>query len=119
IAARRGEAETASAGGQLSAARFSPVQLTVEYSSPRNPRSTFGAVVFNVFNQIYGQPVYNSRYQPVATGIAAPYSGYSSTATNPNYFGAINYTTRGGNRIYTLNPSGIPRTVQFYYQLNL
>ena len=26
---------------------------------------------------------YNSRYQPVATGIAGPYSGYSSTATEP------------------------------------
>jgi hypothetical protein len=119
IAATRGEAETAAAGGELSAARFSPVQLTIEYQSPKNPRSTFGAVIFNVFNQIYGQPVYNSRYQPVATGIAAPYSGYSSTATNPNYYGTFNYTLRGGNRIYTLNPSGIPRTVDFYYQLNL
>ncbi|MDP9104624.1 MAG: TonB-dependent receptor [Candidatus Eremiobacteraeota bacterium] len=119
IAARRGEAESASAGGQLSAARFAPVQLTIEYTSPKNPRSTFGAVVLNVFNQLYGQPVYNSRYQPVATGVAAPYSGYSSTATNPNYYGTFNYTLRGGNRIYTLNPSGVPRTVDFYYQLNL
>jgi hypothetical protein len=119
IAATRGEAESASAGGQLSAARFSPVQLTIEYTSPRNPRSTFGAVVLNVFNQLYGQPTFNTRYQPVATGIAGPYSGYSSTATNPNYFGTFNYTLRGGNRIYTLNPSGIPRTVDFYYQLNL
>jgi len=119
IAAKRGEAESASAGGQLSSARFAPVQLTVEYTSPRNPRSTFGAVVLNVFNQLYGQPTFNSRYQPVATGVAAPYSGYSSTATNPNYYGTFNYTLRGGNRIYTLNPSGVPRTVDFYYQLNL
>ena len=63
--------------------------------------------------------MYNGRYQPVATGIAGPYSGYSSTATNPNYYGTYNYTLRGGNRIYTLNPSGVPRTVDFYYQLNL
>jgi hypothetical protein len=119
VAARRGEAESAAAGGQLSAARFAPVQLTIEYTSPRNPRSTFGAVVLNVFNQLYGEPVYNSRYQPVATGVAAPYSGYTSTALNPNYYGTFNYTLRGGNRIYTLNPSGIPRTVDFYYQLNL
>jgi hypothetical protein len=119
IDATRGTPETPAAGGILSSARFSPVQLTVEYQSPRNPRSTFGAVVFNVFNQLYGGPGYNGRFQPIATGIGGPYSGYSSTATNPLYYGTLNYTERQGNQPYTLNPSGIPRTVQFYYQLSL
>ena len=119
IAATRGTPNTAAAGGELTAARFSPVQLTVEYQSPRNPRSTFGAVVFNVFNQLYGEPALNRRYQPIATGIGGPYSGYTSSATNPLYFGTFNYTERRGNQPYTLNPSGLPRSVQFYYQLSL
>ncbi len=119
IDATRGTPNTAAAGGVLSAARFAPVQLTVEYQSPRNPRNTFGAVVFNVFNQLYGQPAGNGRFQPVATGIGGPYSGFTANATNPLYRGFFNYTERRGNQPYTLNPSGIPRTVQFYYQLSL
>lgn len=122
IAATRGTADTNAAGGVLSAARFSPVQLTIEYQSPRNPRSTFGAVVFNLFNQLYGQPALNTRYQPVATGIAGPYSGYSSSANQvqPTFYGITNnLPLRNGNMPYTLTPNAIPRTVQFYYQLNL
>jgi hypothetical protein len=117
VDATRGNANTSSAGGELSAARFAPVQLTVEYTSPRSPRSTFGAVIFNAFNQIYSQPVLNSRYQPVATGIAGPYSGYTSGAGV--YTGFANYTARRGNEPYLLYPFNIPRTVQFYYQYNL
>ena len=119
VDASRGTPNTSSAGGMLSAARFSPIQLTVEYQSPRNPRNTFGAVVSNVFNQLYGQPALNTRYQPIATGIGGPYSGYTSSAVNPLYYGAFNYTERRGNQPYTLNPSGLPRSVQFYYQLSL
>jgi len=123
IAATRGTPDKAAAGGVLSAARFTPVQITFEYQSPRNPRAgTFGAVVFNVFNQLYGQPALNTRYQPIATGIAGPYSGYSSSANQvqPGFYGISNfYPFRGGNRAYLLTPNGLPRTVQFYYQLNL
>ena len=78
--------------------------------------------MFNVFNQLYGQPALNTRYQPVATGLAGPYSGYSSSANQvqPTFFGITNnYSFRNGNMPYGINPSGIPRTVQFYYQLNL
>jgi hypothetical protein len=119
IDATRGTPNTSAAGGVLSAARFSPVQLTVEYQSPRNPRNTFGAVVFNVFNQLYGQPSLNGRYQPIATGVGGPYSGYTRNQPNPFYFGVFNYTERRANQPYNLNPSGLPRTVQFYYQLSL
>ena len=122
IDATRGTADANAAGGILSAARFTPVQLTVEYQSPKNPRSTFGAVVFNLFNQLYGQPALNTRYQPVATGIAGPFSGYSSSANQvqPTFFGITNnYQFRNGNMPYGISPSGLPRTVQFYYQLNL
>jgi hypothetical protein len=119
IDATRGNPESAAAGGQLSAARFAPVQITFEYTSPRNPRSTFGALVFNVFNQLYGQPAYNTRYQPIATGIAGPYSGYTSSATNPAFYGVRNFTAINGNKAYLQSPNSQPRTVQFYYQLNL
>ena len=118
VDASRGTPESNSAGGVLSAARFSPVQLTIEYTSPKNPRSTFGFVVYNFFNQLYGQPALNTRYQPIATGIAGPYSGYTSFATNPVYYGFRNYTAVGGNQAYLLSPNSVPRTVDFYYQFN-
>jgi hypothetical protein len=118
IDASRGTPETASAGGVLSAARFTPVQLTVEYQSPRNPRAgIFGVLVQNLFNQLYGEPTLNGRYQPVATGIAAPYSGYTA---NSQFTGQFNYPSFiGGNKAYLLSPNSVPRTVQFYYQINL
>ncbi|HTD34236.1 MAG TPA: TonB-dependent receptor [Candidatus Elarobacter sp.] len=118
VDATRGTPETASAGGVLSAARFTPVQLTVEYTSPRNPRAgTVGLLVFNLFNQLYAEPALNSRYQAVATGIAGPYSGYTSAAA---FTGVFNVTPgSGGNRAYFLFPNNIPRTVQLYYQVNL
>jgi Carboxypeptidase regulatory-like domain/TonB dependent receptor len=119
IAATRGTPETASAGGVLSAARFTNTQITFEYTSPRNPHSTFGALVQNVFNQLYTEPGLNTRYQPIATGINGPYSGYTSSATNPAFYGVRNFTAINGNRAYLLAPSNQPRTVQFYYQLNL
>ena len=121
IDATRGTADANSAGGILSAARFTPVQLTIEYTSPKNPKAgTIGLLITNLFNQLYGEPGLNTRYQPVATGIAAPYSGYSSSATVPYYYGVYNYLPfRGGNEAYLLTPNNVPRTVQLYYQVNL
>jgi len=123
IAATRGTADANSAGGILSAARFTPVQLTMEYQSPRNPRAgTFGMLVFNLFNQLYAEPALNTRYQPVATGVAGPFSGYSSSANQvqPNFYGITNNLPfRYGNQPYGIAPNNIPRTVEFYYQLNL
>lgn len=119
IDATRGTPETAAAGGILNSARFTPIQLTIEYQSPKNPRSTFGAIVYNPFNNLYSRPALNLRYQPVATGIAAPYSGYTSGATNPAFYGFRNYTAAQGNRAYIINQGGQPRRVDFYYQLNL
>ncbi|HTD37265.1 MAG TPA: TonB-dependent receptor [Candidatus Limnocylindrales bacterium] len=122
IDATRGTPDANAAGGVLTAARFTPVQLTVEYQSPRNPRAgTIGLLMFNVFNQLYGQPALNSRYQPIATGIAGPYSGYSSSANSvqPSFYGIYNYTQRQGNRAYLLTPNNLPRTVELYYQVNL
>jgi len=64
----------------------------------------------------------NTRYQPVATGIAGPYSGYTSFAANEaafGYYGFRNFTEVDGNRAYLLQPNNIPRTIDFYYQLNI
>jgi hypothetical protein len=122
IDATRGTPDSNAAGGILSSARFTPVQITFEYTSPRNPRSTFGALMLNVFNQLNGGPGLSTRYQPVATGIAGPYSGYSSSANqvSPTFYGITNnYPFRRGNMPYTITPNGIPRTVLFYYQLNI
>jgi hypothetical protein len=119
VAATRGTPEAASAGGVLSAARFGPAQITVEYTPPSHPRSTFGILVANVFDQLYAEPVLNNRYAPVATGIAGPYSGYTSLTANPSFQGVYNYTQVRGNQPYLLFPNGVPLTTQFYYQLSL
>ncbi len=76
-------------------------------------------MVYNVFNNLYSRAALNLRYTPVATGIAGPYSGYTSSATNPAFYGFRNYTAAQGNRAYLLNQGAQPRRVDFYYQLNL
>jgi hypothetical protein len=119
VAVTRGTPEASSAGGVLSAARFGPAQITIEYTSPTNPHSTFGMLVANVFDQLYAQPALNPRFQPIATGIGGPYSGYSSAAVNPNFHGIYNYTQVRGNQPYLLFPNNTPLNVQFYYQLTL
>jgi hypothetical protein len=121
IAAGRGTPDTSSPGGILSKAAFTPVNFTIEYSRPKS-RSTFGALINNVFNNYYSnQPVVNSRFAPVATGRGGPYSGYTSSAANPAYADSnyYNYTMRNGSLPYIYGASNVGRTVQFYYQLSL
>ncbi len=118
IAATRGTPNGVDPGGLLSKARFQPIQLAIEYSSPNRPKNTVGALITNLFNNYYSDPVLNSRFQPVATGLGAPYSGYTSLAAVPgSYPGLYNYTNRQGNLPYLLTASRAPRTVQFYYQI--
>jgi hypothetical protein len=118
IDATRGTPNGVDPGSILSKARLQPVQLAIEYSSPLHPKNTVGVLVTNLFNNYYSDPALNTRYQPVATGSGAPYSGYTSLATVPGaYPGLYNYTSRQGNLPYLLTASRAPRTVQFYYQL--
>jgi len=80
VAATLGTAESSSAGGQLSNARFL-TNLTVEFSPPRS-RSTVGVQVTNLFNQLYAStPSFNTNLQPVSTGVLGPQTGYQ-----PNYY---------------------------------
>ena len=121
IAASRGTPESASPGGVLSRAEFAPINFTVEYSKPHS-RTTFGALIGNVFNNYYtNQPVVNPRFAPVATGRGGPYSGYTANAANPKYANSnyYNYTQRNGNLPYIYGPSSTGRYVQFYFQQNL
>lgn len=117
IAATRGTPEANSPGGVLSKASFTP-QFSIEYSPPKHPRNTFGVLVTNLFNNYYGAPPINTLFQPVATGRGGPYSGYNSFATIPQFIGQFNYNEIGGNLPYLLIPGGVPRTAEFYYQLN-
>ena len=119
IDASRGTAEKNSPGGVLSAPRINIVNLDFEYNKP-GTRNTFGLLVTNVFNQVYSQPGFNGRYQPVATGISGPQSGTTSGAA---YFPQLGYTNyapyRFNNQPYILTPNGTPTGFRFYYQLSL
>jgi len=116
IAATRGFAESASPGGVLSHPTFN-VDLGVEYAPP-GTHSTLGIFVSNLFNQLYGIPVLNGRYQPLADGIAGIKTG---TSTLPIDFPGLGFAQYGANQFGSdpfLNPpNGTPTTVRFYYQV--
>jgi len=114
IDATRGTAEKASPGGLLSHPNLT-ADFTMEYELP-NRQMTLGATVLNVFNEIYGGPSLNGRYQPVATGISGPLSGSnSSTALFGPAYGLVNYSLlRSPYQPYINTPSGSGRNYYFY-----
>ena len=118
IAATRGFTEGASPGGFLSNARLN-TNLSVEYSPPGS-RSTLGIFVSNLFNQLYGYPSLNGRYQPLAEGIAGIKTG---TSTNPINFPGAGFAQYGANRFgsdpFLISPANSPTAVRLYYQLAL
>jgi len=119
IAASRGTPDGASAGGFLSAAHFN-TNVSLEFNPPGS-HNTFGVLVTNVFNQLYGIPGLNTRWQPVANGVGGPKTGYSSTYTTYPYLGVDpRYAdNRYGYDPYLIGPTGAPTTFRFYYQLAL
>lgn len=119
IAATRGTAETASAGGILQSPRLN-TNLGIEYNAPGS-KSTFGVLITNLFNQLYSRnPTYNSRYQPVASGISGPKTGYSTTPVNFPGEGFQQYTPdQFGQDPYRLIRNATPQTIRVYYQLGL
>ena len=117
IAATRGTPEASSAGGVLSNSRLS-TNMSFEFSPPNNPRETFGLLMLNVFNNLYGVPGLNGRYQPVATGIAGPLSGMSNQPVNFPNIGFFQYgANQFGQQPYRILPGNAPLTYRFYYQL--
>ena len=119
IAAKRGTAETSSAGGIIVDPRFT-TNMSIEFSPPGS-HNTFGILATNLFNQTYSSvPSYNSRYQPVATGIAGPKTGQSTTPINYPNEGFQQYTpTQFGQDPYRILNSAAPTTYRLYYQLAL
>jgi hypothetical protein len=118
VAATRGTPESASAGGFLSPQSLT-ANLSIEYSPPRS-RSTFGVYVSNLFNNVYGIPAINPRYQPVATGLSGPLSGQTAGVVLFPTSGFADFSAaRFGTSPYLINPSVQPREVRFYYVLSL
>ncbi len=125
IAATRGTSETSLAGGVLSKARFN-TDISLEYSAPGS-RSTIGVYISNLFNQIYAEPMLNTRYQPVATGVAGPQTGQISTVGSlpPGQAANLGFANYGperfGSSAYNLPTSTLvlPLSFRFYYQLGL
>ncbi len=117
IIANRGNAETSSAGGKLTKPDLF-ANFTVSYTPP-HANYTIGFDVENLFDRIYGgslNPSFNNRYQPVATGISGPLTGYSvipaaytTPYANPQYLSAF-----GGNSVFTNFPNQQGRSFYFY-----
>jgi len=126
IAATRGTPETPAAGGVLSAQRLQ-ANMSIEFSPPSqsNKGGTYGVFISNLFNQLYGQPALNTRWQPVATGIGGPQTGQTALAQTEFAQGQFNNgLIRNGNLPYLITPNGStqtvgngPRTYRLYYQL--
>ena len=80
IAATRGYNESGLTGGHLSNPQ-SNVDVDIEYEV--NKRFTIGTYVSNILNNHYNTPFYNTKYQPVAKGVAGPQTGLNATNPNP------------------------------------
>jgi len=116
--ANRGTPEGNAPGGVLSNPRVY-ADMTVELSPPHT-HSTFGVAILNISNLYYSEPFYNTRYQPVATGVAGPLTGQSAGTQSLQQYGVVNYgPVQHAFEPYNLFPSNMPRTFRLYYQLAL
>ena len=118
-AAFRGDAQTASAGGKLSHPNTT-LDLSLEYA-PDNSRFAVGVDMFNLFNELYSGAASNPRYQPLATGISGPLTGFSSVGAaytapfaTPRYLPFIH-----GNELFLNVPNGVPRTFFVYARMKV
>ena len=121
IYATRGTPESASPGGVLSAPRVF-ANLTLEYGLGGRSHSSIGVQAINLFNNYFSEPITNTRYQPVATGVAGPLTGQSGASQVPLYqnLGVINYgSLQHAQSAYNLFPNGQPLTYRLYFQVGL
>jgi hypothetical protein len=119
VAATRGTPETASAGGFLSDPRIN-LNFAIGYNPPGS-HNTFTVYVTNIFNQVYSQvPSYNSRYQPVATGISGIKTGTTTAGISYPGEGLGSYgTSQFGQDPYRILNSSAPTNVRLTYTLAL
>ena len=80
IVASRGYNEGSSPGAKLTPANLTAA-ITIEYAPPHSAL-TYGFDMSNIFNEQYQGALFNARYQPIATGISGPLTGYSVDAIN-------------------------------------
>ena len=120
IVAGRGNAEAASPGGKLGPPN-TYAAITLEYD-PRGSKLSYGVDVENLFNETYDGALFNARYQPIATGITGPLTGYSTNGVNfsnypsawPQYGNFIR-----GKDVYVNIPGNPGRSFYFYIQARL
>ena len=120
IDASKGYADGAFPGEKLTPANM-VVNMTVEFAPPRS-RITYGFDVENLFDEHYGGPEFNDRYQPVATGIGGPLTGYSTNSLDfssyptawPQYGSFMN-----GSGVFVNIPYDYGRTFLFYINAKL
>jgi hypothetical protein len=119
IDASRGNSETTSPGGKLTPSNFY-LNFTVEYSPPA-ARYKIGFDVENIFNRVYSGAFFNPYYQPVASGISGPLTGYSYIPTDyiesyatPRYLPQF-----GGNSVFVNFPNNIGRTYYVYFSVKV
>lgn len=120
IDATRGLSERSSPGGILSSPSYN-VDLSLEYS-PGTGRNTFGILATNLFNRTSGSASYflNDRYQPVATGISGPQTGFSAfPLAFPNHGVGQYQLAQYGNQPYLVLTDRPPLALRFYYQVKL
>jgi hypothetical protein len=131
----RGPAESPDPGGLITPGRFN-TNLTIEFSPRRskttfNREVTFGVQFLGLFNNLYAYPSYNDCYQPVATGVSGPLSGYGACVNSnlPYGNGSNGFTNIRGSSPYLLIPNNnysftaqsaqAPLLTLFYVQVKL
>ena len=124
VVATSGYTQKSSPGGNLTAPS-STTAITIYHYSARS-RLSWGVDIENLFNELYTGAFYNSRYQPLATGISGPLTGYSLNAVDfgangvPQPYALPRYgSILGGPNAFLDAPNGIGRSVTLFANLRL
>jgi hypothetical protein len=119
IAATRGISEPGLPGGFLTTPRVD-ADLTIEYRPPTHgllAQSVFGLQVQNMFNELYGVPVYNGCYgSPVYTGLQSGTAPCTYSVASP--YGPPDAAAHSSSPYLTW-PNQPPISFRFYYQVQI
>ncbi|GAC1597225.1 MAG: hypothetical protein NVS3B28_29050 [Candidatus Velthaea sp.] len=73
-------------------------------------------------NNFYSVPIINTRYQPIATGVAGAQTGQTGAALSSLYapYGTFNFgSAQNGQSAYLRYPNQQPLFFRFYYQIGV
>jgi len=94
--------------------------MTIEYA-PTTSKYAVGVDISNVFNTLNTGPFFNGRFQPLATGLGGPLTGFSAVPAdftaaggNPRYLPIVH-----GGEVFLNSPNGFPRTFFFYARVRV